>query len=439
MSAISFTFNWEDPGDAKGEELRATWASLQISVDNEVITRVEDLQTKSVRPHIYIPLYPLAEWIAENWWTLTNEVEAAGRSQFNTYMRRHNLRCAREGFSLPELMLKPTGSRFYIAWKPAGPDGHRVRFLSEGTEQLDAAAVVEELRKLVSTVIDRLETRGIMETPLNSEWEGVKISESDEDEKAFCVAAASLGLDPYDIQDEERDTILEAAGALDEDLAAEFFASADSSILSNELNTLRRLVAEARAMDSDLAPLRKLKKELAISIDQRMEPWNQGYEIARLLRRRIGIDTEIIRSMSDFSRIMNIDSSRFSEALHFFPDKPVCCDALLNVNEKESPAFLLFRQREPHQKFAFCRGLFEYLVSSRIGAFLISGSYSDRQKRNRAFAAEFLAPASQLKSYLSGAYVSDEQVDEIADEFNVSPYVIRHQLENHNLATVLRG
>lgn len=439
MSNISFTFDWEDPGDAKGEELRATWARLQINVDEEVITRVEDSFTKSVRPYVYLPLYPLAEWIAENWWTLTNEVEAAGRSQFVTYMRRHNLRCAREGFSLPELEIKPTGSRYIVAWKPARPDGHRVRFLSEGTEQMEAVPVVEELNKFVSAVVERLNTQGIMETHLQSEWEAVKTSERDEDEKAFCVAAAALGLDPYDIPDEERDTILEAATALDEDLAAEFFASADSSVLGNELDTLRRFIAEAQAMDTDLAPLRELKKELSVSIDQHKEPWNQGYDIAKVLRSKLGVEKEIIRSISDFNRIMNIDSAQLDKALQFPSFRPVCFDALLNINEKESPAFLLFRKREPHQKFALCRGLFEYLIASRSGAFLISASYSDRQKRNRAFAAEFLAPASQLESRLRGAYVSEEQVDEIADEFNVSPHVIRHQLENHNLATVLRG
>lgn len=439
MRNISFTFDWEDPGEAKGEELRATWARLQINIDDEIITRVEDSFTKSVRPYVYLPLYPVAEWIAENWWTLTNEVEAPGRTQFETYMRRHNLRYAREGFCLPELELKPTGSRYIVAWRPAEPDGHRVRFLSEGTEQLEAEPVLESLKKFVLAVVERLETQSIVETRLQAEWEAVKISENDEDERAFCVAAASLGLDPYDIREEKRDTIFEAATALDEDLAAEFFASADSRNLSKELDTLRRLMAEAEAMDTDLAPLKELKKKMPVSIDHRRAPWSQGYEIARLVRSMLGIEQEIIRSISDFSGILNIDAAQLNEALQVPSFKPGCWDALVNVNEKESPVFLLFRPRVSHQKFAFCRGLFEYLTAARNGAFLISSSYSDRQKRNRAFAAEFLAPASQLKSWLQGTYVSEERVDEIADEFNVSPYVIRHQLENHKLATVLRG
>jgi Zn-dependent peptidase ImmA (M78 family) len=55
---------------------------------------------------------------------------------------------------------------------------------------------------------------------------------------------------------------------------------------------------------------------------------------------------------------------------------------------------------------------------------------------SRAFAAEFLAPKEMLRQDLSGSWVTEEEIDDLATEYGVSPFVIRHQVENHNLAHV---
>lgn len=70
MSRISIEFDWQDPLSAKGRELRATWADLRITIDGKTVTSVLDTKSKTVRSSIYLPLYPLAEWIAGHWWSL---------------------------------------------------------------------------------------------------------------------------------------------------------------------------------------------------------------------------------------------------------------------------------------------------------------------------------------------------------------------------------
>ena len=55
---------------------------------------------------------------------------------------------------------------------------------------------------------------------------------------------------------------------------------------------------------------------------------------------------------------------------------------------------------------------------------------------NRAFAAEFLAPQAMLGSRLSSDVVDEEEIEDLASEFGVSGFVIRHQIENHELARV---
>ena len=71
--SLQIEFDWEDPQAAKGPELRATWARLRILINNVPVTQVLDSSARSVRDGIYIPLYPLAEWLAMHWWSLFHE------------------------------------------------------------------------------------------------------------------------------------------------------------------------------------------------------------------------------------------------------------------------------------------------------------------------------------------------------------------------------
>ena len=90
---------------------------------------------------------------------------------------------------------------------------------------------------------------------------------------------------------------------------------------------------------------------------------------------------------------------------------------------------------ESGQRFAFCRALGETLTSPSDT--LITKAYSERQQRNRAFAAEFLAPSDgPTKMVATRPAVELSDIDEMAERFDVSPLVVNHQIENHNLARV---
>ena len=67
---------------------------------------------------------------------------------------------------------------------------------------------------------------------------------------------------------------------------------------------------------------------------------------------------------------------------------------------------------------------------------LLSSLETARQAQSRAFAAEFLAPAAALRRKINGGRADVEQIDDLGNEFGVSDWVIRHQIENHDLAKV---
>jgi hypothetical protein len=119
---LDVEFDWLSPEGAAGPELRATWASLEIHVEGHPVTRVVDTEAKGVRDFVFVPLYPLAEWLALNWWFLFYEQESSARLADPAFVRRHSFRFAGEGFALPALELVSLGDHVSVRWRPSrGP------------------------------------------------------------------------------------------------------------------------------------------------------------------------------------------------------------------------------------------------------------------------------------------------------------------------------
>src|SRR5947207_420221 len=146
MTDLIFDFEWADPLGARGLELRATWARLAIRVDGRYPSRVLDQEVKTVRDSVYLPLYPLAEWIVSNWWRLLFEIESSERAKDPLYGRRHNLRWAREGYSAPPLSFNAVGELLQLRWEPEVLSHHRVEFLESGFAYVPLQAVQRSLR-----------------------------------------------------------------------------------------------------------------------------------------------------------------------------------------------------------------------------------------------------------------------------------------------------
>ena len=101
-----------------------------------------------------------------------------------------------------------------------------------------------------------------------------------------------------------------------------------------------------------------------------------------------------------------------------------------------SPGCVVANGRETTQRFLLARALGDYLGRTTDTPAILSGLATDRQAQSKAFAAEFLAPAEALRQRLGGEQVSPDGVEDLAYDFDVSGYVVRHQIENHNLAQI---
>lgn len=198
MSDLAIGIEWERVQGSRGDELAATWARFSLKIGDAFITTLHDHRSRSVRHHVLVPLYPIAEWIASHWWSLLFEAETPVRAD---YEQRHNLRLGREGFALPDLLIKSTGQRALIEWRPTEIADARVGFPGRGSHVLDLAVVRDAFAELIETVLARLDEAGITDSFLHQEWQGIQ--RADEEETAFWIGAQVSGprVGPDDIDE----------------------------------------------------------------------------------------------------------------------------------------------------------------------------------------------------------------------------------------------
>lgn len=197
---LRFAWDWESAPPVRTPELAATWSRLRIDVAGVTATLVEERSAAhGVRKSLDVPTYPLAEWIALNWWSAVAPAARQGS---------HGLRLpgAGDGFPWPDLTLRPGPGYVVASLHRMDRDPYFVRFLSSVEAVLDAEATTQELSRFVDATVRRLEEAGITGTPLQAEWRA--ITAADDPEREFCLAAAALGLDPYDMDHDETRKVL---------------------------------------------------------------------------------------------------------------------------------------------------------------------------------------------------------------------------------------
>jgi len=434
MSAFEFHWEWEDPLAAKGPELRATWARLEIRVDQTPVTRLIDLRTEASRDAIYAPLYPVCEWLVHVWWNLLNEPESGPSKHLEDsgFRSRHCLAAAGEGFSLPELFLIPTGDYCELRWFPAQPPFGSAQFIESGRTRVPVLALKRKLASLIDAVVARLQDQGIRNSSLEDEWNAIQAL--DGDETAFCEAAGALGCDPLSMSEEERERFIGLVGSWDPELLRDMLAVGDPGAFEGDVQRIDRATEAAKRHARALGPA--LVGAPRLSASNREMPWQLGYGYARQLRDHLGLDGNVFRDNASLAQAFEREDLPIVEGTAVF-GRPSPFDSLAYIGEDRQEACVVNKSRDDSKRFTYCRSLWMQAVRHfQPGGSLVTHANTETQQANRAFAAEFLAPAKLLRERLDSASIDTDTLDDLAHEFGVSSAVIQHQIENHRLGRI---
>lgn len=427
---LRIRWEWESGRLARTPEHRATWARIEISIGPDCLTLVEDRDSGSSRRSIFAPLYPLAEWAVYNWWFLLYHSRPArpGPARIPLSRRdRHCVRSAGDGFLWPNLEVVPAGRETRLSW---GRDRvldefAPIRYLTEGEAVLPTDDVERTLTHLVTSVLDRLVEQKETGTPLEKEWEA--LNELRPDEREYCIAAAKLGLDPFAEADQYEASIIEAAQRLPHEVLSDFFHAVDPRQIMQAVDWITDATSEASLLAGDPSEeIRSVRTALASSFALDNDtPWRLGWRQAQVARQALGLGNDSRLDIEQYvptrSRV-GVDPRL--QAVGVAPDDFV------------RPVIVLGRAAGASgTRFIQGRALWHRLTKDE-STFLITTSYTDLQKVERAFAAELLAPAEGIRIKLSvpPSEAVQEDLGFVAEHFGVSPILIENQIENQILS-----
>ncbi len=443
-------FEWLEAPGVRDEVLAATWARFSLVAGDRCASESIDLRSDSRRTGIYGTLFPLAEWIIENWWYLLHEsATGAARSRLSSphspvlgaraapplmrsWMQRHNLLAARDGGSLPDLTITRDEDAVWVQWTPDPVAAHptRLRFVGDGSVREDAAEFERSLSSFVDSVLGRLTERlpgnETVERALE-EWGAVRSADSEESE--LCRALAMIGIDPYDPSEATEPlvaTTLRAIKSLAGELRTDLFDGSDPLHLAADLKWVDEAATGLRGTIGDLDHP---------TIEPVVAP--TAYEVGYYTARRVRAD---LLGLSPTDRVPDltavlVDGLGWARDCSRTVTGESSMDGIIGVDEASAPLLLTPDARsEAADRFRLARAAF-FPVTRRLGSGgrLLTRSVTHPQRAARAFAAELLAPAAALADRVSVS-LNDQDVEELSTEFGVDSRVIRHQVENHRLA-----
>jgi hypothetical protein len=151
--------------------------------------------------------------------------------------------------------------------------------------------------------------------------------------------------------------------------------------------------------------------------------WLVGQRAAQAVRHQIGNDNE------------PLSNQRLAEMLAVSPEVLVPAgNAPMSFSFRDNPARanIVLRSRwETGRRFDLARLIGDVVASGHSGPLIpATRTATYRQKLQRSFAAELLSPFDAVEDMMQGDY-SDEQQEEVAERFSVSPLTIRTMLVNH--------
>lgn len=402
--------SWESAPGVRAPELRATWGALHIAIGDETATLIKERESPNqVRERIDVAAYPLAEWLALNWWALDTP------SHLPDYVGL-NLAGAGDGFPWPAMTLRSDRQQMWVRVTPRYEADSRVRNLSNVSAVLDVDEVRRSLSRFIDSTVRRLEDFGIAGTLLQDEWSAIQ--GSDDDERQFAAVAAAWGFDPYNIGDDEAQRLLSAGEALQDDaLLADLARAVPFSALESAEHWMHEALREATSLRRQRRSLPDADALLSVS---GAAPWREGYRRARSLREQLGISLTRAVAIEDFVAVTSVSGP-----------PPGNIEALAKIERDTAIAVVgpEIDPRAPRGRFIGARTLARRITDPQTTSSLLTRGAQYTDKLERAFAAEFLAPAEGVREVLRGDF-SEESQARAAQAFGVSEIVIGHQIDN---------
>ena len=388
------------------------------------------LDSREIEDRVEVPLYHLAEWVAENWWSLLFEPQKNEDSEAeNAFRERHWLGTARRGFALPDVWLNPVGDAVSVVANPCNLRQAGVHFLEEYSALVPLDQVRSVLTHFVDATVAKLRERSVIGTDLEETWD--RVTGTPPDAEVFCRCMGALGLSPYEEHPRVEAILDELTEKLPTSLVLEICQAADAGNLKA---TADAAALAQKSLDSAASLDLSAVKDIVLPADRpTLEAWHHGVQSARKVRTVLGI------SQDDPCGV-----DRLFDRLHYNPNAvspalpPESVPNLNGAVDREDDNFrvAVIEGRPAQRRFSGTRGIFLAWSSDRKARKLLTSARTRDQQASRAFAAELCAPIGWIRQHARNGRLTSYDIEELAEDLNISGFVVFNQARNNGLDVV---
>ena len=418
---FAIEIDWERLDRGHPEE-RVTYGAIGLRVDEVWLTEAHDTFVRRVRQKVHLSGYLLAEWFAWNWWRLRWEP----KRQSLDWKLAHRLTTIGGGYIWPNIACNSDGERVLLRAIPSPTrEAEPLRYVADVCEALPATEFQAALEQFIELVLEQLRTERIRDSNLERTWGHVVEERRDPDAEWSRRLEAAMGYDPDEASEQVVAALIAESGELGKNSVAELAAGAsriEPTPTSKELKALAR----SSAHEARFADIPRLPAEMVESSTGDKPAWVAGEDAARALRNQERLGDGAL-SDEKLAELAGTDATVLS-------GEAVKAPFSFALNGDGGTAkVVLVSSFAAGRRFALARLIGDRLLEQQEEPLIpVMRSFSYRQKRQRAFAAELLCPFEQASQLLDLEF-SEESQERMAAEYRVSPMLVRTQLVNKGL------
>jgi hypothetical protein len=417
---LSIETEWTETGAALGDP---TAAMLAFRVGDHNASRSDNMWSQSLQESVHLSARPLAAWFAANWWRLRWEGAPPSHNPDHAWRMAHEVPAAGGGFLWPNVTIRSDGEAAEIVAQPsARSPNEMIAYRAAFRAVVTAEALEAGIDAFVELVIERLTTFGAGAEQA-SLWRMLREERGDPAVTRFRRLEALLGFDPGEAPDGLVDRIIGVADATGEGAMHEVAAACAGRAPDA---TLQQVLA--------LAGLPGLHGRFAATPPDRdppkgLLPTTRGRRMATKLRDALGLSGATGPVPDEMlAGLLGLPASALEAVQRAAKGPPV---SLAVAGAARDVRFFFRRKRSTGRRFEAARFIADHLAAADDHWHPATDADTARQKVQRGFAAEFLAPIEALSDYLAGDF-SGDAIEGAAEYFDVSSQTIGSQLANHH-------
>ena len=401
---------------------RVALSDIAIFVDSVCATQVEETGTHRVRQSVRVSAVALAEWFTTNWWRLRWEPE----TRTSSWKMSHKLGGAGSGYVWPDLSFCSDGERVLVSSRPTDlSHSHPIRYLAHFNRYISVDDFEQGVDAFVNTAVERLTGKAKTETDLSVLWKDLGSERLDPQATRWRTLEACMGYDA----DESPPGLVDSLQGVTEsygESAVHEMASASRDQAVAHIHALLQDAGERADNTAEVSDFDRIRERIKATAQQSAPPWKQALDAAGIAREEWALEPG------------PISTSRLSELLavhHWNEWEPNQVNGQLSAGFRDHDKSSRFRVSlagvHPHsRRFALSRLVADHLVSPDDESLLpVTTAKTSRQKFQRAFAQGLLCPFEDLIDFLGTDAPYEEDLDDAAAHFDVSPLLVRRTLK----------